>query len=184
LGKFSGIKSRLIFVCRKPKIGELFVSAKDTQPIALWFLFVVIFGGVIWPALGLLVLGFMIFFLVLAYFRGRYWCANLCPRGAFLDLWLSKISAGKPLNNFLTRPKTRWLIFVLFMAFFAWQIIAAPKNPVGIGFVFVRMCLITTLIAIFIGLPWKARAWCAVCPMGTLQGKISTLRRKYGGKKS
>jgi ferredoxin-type protein NapH len=72
----------------------------------------------------------------------------------------------------------RWVFFSAFLVFFITQLVLAPKTVFAIGFVFVRMCLVTTLIAIFAGIPLKARTWCAVCPMGTLQTKIGSLRKK------
>jgi len=52
---------------------------------------------------------------------------------------------------------------------------------IAIGSVFVMMCLLTTVIAVILGLFSKERAWCAMCPMGKLQeeiGKIGNSRKK------
>ncbi|MDD5430058.1 MAG: 4Fe-4S binding protein [Candidatus Omnitrophica bacterium] len=64
------------------------------------------------------------------------------------------------------------------MAVFIIQFIKADKNIYTIGFVFVRMCLVTTLIAIVTGVPFISRAWCVICPMGTLQAKINSFNKK------
>lgn len=64
------------------------------------------------------------------------------------------------------------------MAFFIFQLAIAPKSIIAIGFVFVKMCLITTIIAVLLGLPFKERTWCAICPMGILQTKIGFFRKK------
>jgi polyferredoxin len=45
-----------------------------------------------------------------------------------------------------------------------------------IGMVFVTMCLVTTAIAVFLGIYLSPRTWCSFCPMGTAQ-------RLIGGKK-
>jgi polyferredoxin len=55
---------------------------------------------------------------------------------------------------------------------------AEEKDLYHFGFIFVRMCLITTLIAIFLGISFRERAWCVICPMGFLQSKIASLKRK------
>lgn len=141
---------------------------KISQLIMLWFLPLIIIGGLFFPLLGYIVFFMMLSFLILSYFRGRFWCSHLCPRGSFLDLVLSKFSLKNKLPNFLTSKKFRWGFFWFFMVFFIFQLIIVPKTIPAIGFVFVRMCLITTIIAVVLGIPLKERAWCAFCPMGTL----------------
>lgn len=147
------------------------------QSIMLWFLPIIVIGGLFLPILGYLVFLMMLFFLTLSYFKGRFWCSHLCPRGAFLDLVLSKFSLQNKLPKIFFNNKFKWFIFVIFMAFFILQFVLSQKNLFAIGFVFVRMCLITTIIAIILGIPFKERSWCVICPMGLLQGKIGSLRK-------
>ncbi|MCF7908479.1 MAG: 4Fe-4S binding protein [Candidatus Omnitrophica bacterium] len=153
-------------------------KVKLSQLIMVWFLPLIIVGGLFFPLLGYLVLLMMIFLLSLSYFKGRFWCSHLCPRGAFLDLALSRVSRKAQLPRIFASQKFRWGVFAIFMIFFASQLFVVERNVYSLGFVFVRMCLVTTLIAIFIGIPFQARTWCAVCPMGTLQTKIRLLNRR------
>lgn len=159
------------------------MNKKISQGIMIWFLPVIVIGGLFWPLLGYIVFFFMLFFLILSYFKGRYWCSHLCPRGAFLDLALDKFSLKKSVPKIFLSNKFRWEIFAIFMSFFILQFILAEKNIFSFGFVFVRMCLVTTLIAIFLGIPTKARAWCVICPMGTLQTKVHSINKRYLSKK-
>lgn len=154
------------------------MNRKISQSIMVWFLPLIIIGGIFWPLLGYLVFFMMVFFIILSYFKGRYWCSHLCPRGSFLDLTLSRFSLKRKMPGLFSNKKFKWTLFAAFMAFFIFQFIVAEKNIYSIGFVFVRMCLITTLIAIVLGVSTKERAWCAVCPMGLLQAKIGSLRKK------
>jgi polyferredoxin len=151
---------------------------KITQLIMVWFLPLIIIGGFFVPVLGYLVFFMMVFFLTLSYFKDRFWCAYLCPRGAFLDLVLSKFTLKRKIPKIFLRPKIKWIFFIFFIAFFIWQLVITPKDLYAIGFVFVRMCLITTIIAILLGIPLRERAWCVICPMGTLQAKISTFKQR------
>ena len=148
---------------------------KKTQLIMIWFLPVIVIGGLFNAWLGYLVVAMMAFFLALSFFTGRYWCWNLCPRGAFLDIVISKISANKPLPIIFTRQQFRWLVFILLMAFVIFRIIRTGGNLFMIGSVFVGMCVFTTVISIILGVLTKHRGWCAICPMGFLQEKISKL---------
>jgi ferredoxin-type protein NapH len=150
---------------------------KKTQTIAIWLLPVILIGGMIWPLLGYLVAGMMVFFIILSYFRGRYWCWNLCPRGAFLDIVLARVSAKKKIPKPLTSKNFRWPVLALVICIFLMQLILMPKTFPAIGSLFVRMCLATTLISILVGIPIHHRTWCAFCPMGTLQEEVGKLRK-------
>lgn len=154
----------------------------SSQSLMLWFLPIIVIGGLFIPFLGYLVFFMMLFFLPLSYFKGRFWCSHLCPRGAFLDLVLSKFSLRKNIPKIFLTQKFKWLFFTIFMAFFISQLVISPKNIGAIGFVFVKMCIITTIIAVILGVPLRERAWCAICPMGTLQSKIGKFRQKSEAK--
>ena len=156
---------------------------KLLQSIMVWFLPLIIIGGLFFPILGYIVLFMMIFFITLSYFKGRFWCSHLCPRGAFLDLVLSKWSLKKKLPRIFTDRRFKWAVFGIFMIIFVLQFLLDLKDIFSLGFVFVRMCLITTLIAIFLGLPLRERVWCAICPMGTLQTSINLLRKRLERKR-
>lgn len=142
---------------------------KKTQVIMIWFLPLIVFGGLFYPLLGYLVVAMMAILLVLAFSKGRYWCWNLCPRGAFLDIVLSKVSMNKPLPRSFVKQWFRWLVFVLFMGFLIFRIVRTGGNLIAIGSVFVAMCILTTIISIILGMITKHRGWCMICPMGTLQ---------------
>ena len=156
------------------------LTKKITQGVMIWFLPLIVIGGLFWPLLGYLALAMIISLLILSYFHGRFWCAHLCPRGAFLDIVISCFSIKKKMPRLVSNPLFRWGMFVIFICFFVWQLAIAEKTLNAVGFVFVRMCLITTIIAVISGIPIHQRIWCMFCPMGTLQNKISTLRKQGG----
>ncbi|MDD4909551.1 MAG: 4Fe-4S binding protein [Candidatus Omnitrophica bacterium] len=146
---------------------------KKSQLIMVWLLPLIVIGGLFFPLLGYLVVAMMAFLVVMAFFRGRYWCWNLCPRGAFLDIVISKASLKRPVPGVFAKEWFRWLVFALFMAFLTWRILSAGGNIIAVGAVFVSMCLITTVISMVLGVATRHRSWCAICPMGTLQGRIA-----------
>ncbi len=153
---------------------------KTTQILMVWFLPLIVIGGLFYPLLGYVVVSLIAILLSMSIFRGRYWCWNLCPRGAFLDIVLSKVSLKRPLPRSFARPWFRWMVFFLLMIFLAFRIIRTGGNWIAIGSVFVGMCVLTTAIAIILGVATKHRGWCAICPMGTLQDKISRSVNKKG----
>lgn len=150
---------------------------KKIQAAMVWFLPLIAIGGLFYPLLGYLVIGMMAFFLILAFFANRYWCWNLCPRGAFLDIVISKLSANRPLPKIFVMHWFRRLVFILFMGFVVYRVIGAGGNLLMIGAVFVSMCIITTVISIILGVLTKHRGWCAICPMGFLQEKINKINK-------
>jgi ferredoxin-type protein NapH len=150
---------------------------KKTQKVMVWFLPLIVIGGLFYPLLGYLVVAMMAIFLTLSFFKGRYWCWNLCPRGAFLDGVLSKVSANKSLPRVFVRPWFRWFVFVLLISFLAIRIGGTGGNLIAVGAVFVGMCVLTTVISVILGVITKHRGWCVICPMGTLQDKISKISR-------
>ncbi|NQT94845.1 MAG: 4Fe-4S binding protein [Candidatus Omnitrophica bacterium] len=147
--------------------------AKKSQYLTVWLLPLIIIGGIFYPLLGYLVAAMMAFFLTLSFFKVRYWCWNLCPRGAFLDILLPRVGLKIPIPTLFTRSWFRWLVFVVFISIFAYRIIITGGNPMLIGKVFVSMCLITTVISVILAIGTRHRGWCAICPMGTLQEGIS-----------
>lgn len=149
---------------------------KKTQSIMIWFLPLIVIGGLFVPVLGYLVVAMMAFFLTLSFFKARYWCWHLCPRGAFLDIAVSKVSRKRPAPRVFSKQWFRWLIFLIFISFLAFRIIRSGGDVIVIGSVFVGMCLLTTIISIILGVATRHRSWCAICPMGTLQEKIGRMR--------
>ncbi|MBI5345884.1 MAG: 4Fe-4S binding protein [Chlamydiae bacterium] len=148
---------------------------KKTQKFTIWLLPLVVLGGLFYPILGYLVIGMMVFLLILSLFKGRYWCWYLCPRGSFLDILLSKISKNKSVPAIFSNKRFRWTIFSLFMAFVVFRVVQTGGNLIAIGWVFVSMCILTTIISIVLGVATKHRCWCMICPMGTLQDKLSKM---------
>jgi len=150
----------------------------------VWFLPVIVIGGLFYPLLGYLVVAMMAVFLTLSIFKGRYWCWHLCPRGAFLDMVLSRLSVNRQPPGIFSKAWFRWLIFVLFMGFLIFRVYHAGDSPIAIGAVFVLMCVLTTLFSIVLGIATKHRSWCMICPMGTLQEKISQISRPKAKEKT
>jgi len=152
---------------------------KKTQWITVWLLPLIIIGGFFNPLLGYLVVAMMAFLIVLSFSKGRYWCWNLCPRGAFLDSVVAKLSPQEPTPKIFLKQWFRWLVFVLFMSFLVIRIVGTGGNFLAIGAVFIVMCTVTTVIAMVLGVTTKHRSWCVICPMGTLQDALHQRKNPY-----
>lgn len=140
---------------------------------------IVSIGGLWYPALGYFMLLVFAAIFLISPFRGRWFCGNLCPRGSFVDFWVSKISRKKKIPATLRSLWIRLPIFFLLMGFMGYRIsgtIGGLNTFEKIGMVFVIMCLVTTAVATLLGSYLSPRAWCSFCPMGTAQ-------RLLGGKR-
>ncbi|MDD4938870.1 MAG: 4Fe-4S binding protein [Candidatus Omnitrophica bacterium] len=149
---------------------------KKAQKITIWLLPLIVIGGLFYPILGYLVLAMMAVLLVMSIFKGRHWCWNLCPRGAFLDIVMPRASLNKPVPKLFARQWFRWSVFFAFMIFLVFRLSRSGGSFAAVGAVFVGMCIITTVISVILGAATKHRAWCAICPMGTLQEKAGKVR--------
>ena len=143
----------------------------------VWLLPLIVIAGLFFPLLGYLVILMMAFLLVLSFSSGRLWCRQFCPRGAFLDIILSRFSLNRPIPTLFTRQWFRWTVLMMMFIFLSYRLVCCARSPLAIGAIFVMMCLVTTLIAIVLGIFTKHRCWCSICPMGTLQEKINKLNK-------
>ncbi len=113
-------------------------------------------------------------------FKGRFWCGNLCPRGSFYDRVVSKFSNKKKVPKFLKSNIFRTFMVIFMLSMFAIGIYQNRGNLSGIGMVFYRMIVITSMIGIVLALFYNHRTWCHFCPMGTIASVIS---KKSKGRK-
>jgi len=142
-----------------------------------WTLLIVFLSvGLFYPAIGVGALICMLAPVVVSFFKGRRWCANYCPRGSFNDIILSKISRKIKIPNLLKKQWFKFGFLTILMGGFFLQIYLAWGSFASVGSVFVRMVLITTLLAIILGAVFSQRTWCAICPMGTLASYTSRIK--------
>jgi len=138
--------------------------------------------GIIYPKIGIVALICMLAPIIVAFFKGRMWCGSFCPRGSFNDIILAKLSYKKAVPKFMKSVWFRNIFLILLMSAFVVQLVFAWGNALAVGQVFVRMIIITTLMAIILGISFNQRTWCMVCPMGTVAhyvANIEVLKRRF-----
>ena len=124
--------------------------------------------GLFFPAIGVIALLCMMAPVFVAFYKGRRWCGVYCPRGSFNDVILSKITARRQIPALFKKSGFKLFFLIFLMGAFAAQLFLAWGNNVSTGMVFVRMVIITTLLALILGTIFKQRTWCLICPMGTM----------------
>ncbi len=146
---------------------------KGSQLTMALLLPMVIIGGYFCPKLGFTVVGLITLFLILSSQRGRFYCGWLCPMGAFHERFLSKVSLHRPVPLFFKSSWFRWLVFVVMMGFMMSRLWVAWGDLKAVGSVFRTMWIVSMTLAIGLGVYFRARAWCIICPMGAMQGVVS-----------
>lgn len=157
---------------KKGKIEEV-CCRKLSQLLMALLLPIVVVGGYFCPRLGFIVLGLITLFMILASQRGRFYCGWLCPMGAFHERILSLVSLKRPIPAVLKSSWFRWALFVVMMGLMTFRLVQAHGDVLATGSVFRFMWIVSTSTAIGLGLYFKPRTWCVVCPMGLLQGVSS-----------
>ena len=115
--------------------------------------------------------------IIVSVFKGRFWCGNFCPRGSFYDNVVFKFSNNKKVSQFLKSRLFRTIVVVIMMTMFALGVNKNWGDLYGIGLVFYRMIVITTIVGIILSLFYNQRTWCHFCPMGTFASVISKFRK-------
>lgn len=151
---------------------------------------VIAFGGLFYPKLGLLLIPIMITLITLGFFKGKYWCGNLCPHGSLFDSLLFKYSFNKKMPPLLTSTTFKVLFFLFYMSMFTSRLIHVFQTWGTmvfwdkLGFVFTVNYLIPTTVGTFLALFIAPRTWCSFCPMGTMEQLSYKLGKLLGLNKS
>jgi len=138
---------------------------------------VVIVAGWRWPLLGFFIPLCMLLGMGIALFRGRKWCDWYCPRGSFYDTLGRSISPEKEIPRMIKGMPLRIGVLAALMVVMAAQLVKRWPDPAGIGMFFVMLLTITTTLGILLALFLHQRAWCFLCPIGTLSHLIGRSRK-------
>ncbi|WP_051273300.1 4Fe-4S binding protein [Desulfotruncus alcoholivorax] len=135
-------------------------------------------GGWFFPVLGFLLFGCMAGAVGLSFFRGRNWCDWMCPRGAFLDLALGRLSRNIQIPKFFKNEFVRAFMVMFIFIVIGTQFYFSWGNIEAMGMALVRVLTITTVVAILLGWGIHPRTWCRICPMGTVAHWIARSKNK------
>jgi polyferredoxin len=150
-------------------------SRLGLQPTYKWLLALVVLAvlalGWRYPALGFVVPIAMATGMGGGFFRGRWVCGNLCPRGSLFDTWLGALPR-RPLPEWMGKPAVRWGVLAVLIGLMVAQLAVDPGDWRHWGVVFWRMCLLTTVAALVLAVSYAPRGWCGICPVGTVAGQV------------
>ncbi|WP_296863575.1 4Fe-4S binding protein [Thermosyntropha sp.] len=158
------------------------------------FILLVAVGGLWIPKFGLLMIPIMFSLMILGMLKGKYWCGNICPHGSLFDGIIMPVSRNIKLPAFLRSKITLVLMFTWFMYMLGSRLAKVISiwgtTPFidKLGYIFVVNYLVVTILGTILAILVSPRAWCRICPMGTMQilfyklGKLLKLNTKFDEK--
>lgn len=142
--------------------------------------------GQFYPKLGLIVIFIMLGLTLTAFFKGRYWCGNICPHGSLFDRIFLPISANKRIPDFLKSRTTIGLVFIFFLFNFGRKALGIFSSWGDydsldkLGLLFSTTYLMVFIVGGLLATLINPRSWCQICPMGTMQKASHKLGTKLG----
>jgi ferredoxin-type protein NapH len=153
-------------------VSPIVIQRRRIQWLLMPIVIITIGLGWKYPILGFSVPVVMVTGVIVGFWKGRYVCGNLCPRGSFFDRLIARISFDKKIPAALRQMPLRWTLFAAMMGFMVFRISQNPSDWRHWGKTFWMMCVITTAIGVVLGIVLHPRMWCAFCPIGTMQNAL------------
>lgn len=107
--------------------------------------------------------------------RGKIHCSHYCPRGSLLGNFLKNISLENNLPKFLRGRLAKNVVLGLMITMFTISLTHALSGGFDIrriGFAVFRLMTVSLSLGVVMGIIFKPRSWCQVCPMGHATGLI------------
>ncbi|WP_066507098.1 4Fe-4S ferredoxin [Abyssisolibacter fermentans] len=98
--------------------------------------------------------------------RGKIHCSHYCPRGSFLGKFLQKISLNNNMPSWMRSKAAKNSLLVLMITMFTISMIHSYGSFSKIAFSLFRFMGVSFIVGILMGVIFKPRSWCIVCPMG------------------
>jgi ferredoxin len=112
--------------------------------------------------------------------RGRFYCNHLCPRGGLLDGYVRLFSRGRRTPDWLRHPLTRAGVAAVAFGLLGTGLYAAVRRGGSLGVPFLTMLGVSTTVAVGLGVVYHQRAWCQICPAGTLSHAVHRIAEALG----
>ncbi len=104
--------------------------------------------------------------------RGKIHCSHYCPRGSLLGNFLKNMSLGNNLPPYIKQKNIKNILLGFMLAMFSISLVRAGLNLDRIALAVFRMMMSSLAIGIIMGIVYKPRSWCQICPMGYATGLL------------
>jgi hypothetical protein len=113
--------------------------------------------------------------------EGKIHCSKYCPRGSFLGRFLTKLSLQRPLPKYMRTKKAKNILLTIMLTVFSFSMIHTGFEFHKMAFALFRFMGMSFIIGIMMGVLFKPRSWCQVCPMGHGAALITELQNNSKG---
>ncbi|MBN2898708.1 MAG: 4Fe-4S ferredoxin [Clostridia bacterium] len=103
---------------------------------------------------------------------GKIHCQKYCPRGSLLGKFLEEISMKNNHPKFITTNQFKNFMLILMMSVFSFSMYHTGGQLNKIAFAMFRFMTVSMILGIIMGIIYKPRTWCIICPMGHASGLI------------
>ncbi|MCK8058829.1 MULTISPECIES: 4Fe-4S ferredoxin [unclassified Fusibacter] len=110
--------------------------------------------------------------------EGKVHCRKYCPRGSLLQRALEGISINGDMPKFMTTRHFKNILLGLMLTVFSVSMTHAAPDFTKMAFAMFRFMSLSLIIGILMGIFFKPRSWCVVCPMGHGAGLIDRELKK------
>lgn len=104
--------------------------------------------------------------------EGKIHCRSYCPRGSLLGRFLERISLNRQMPKYMTTKSFKNVLLLLMLLIFSIAMIHAAPSWERMAFSLFRFMVMSLLVGIVMGIFFKPRSWCVVCPMGYGAGLV------------
>lgn len=110
--------------------------------------------------------------------RGKIHCTKYCPRGSFLGQFLPYFTMNQTLPKWMNSKTFKHGLLIFMMTIFSISVYNAFPDITKVGSAIFRFILYSSIVSVLLGIFFKPRSWCQVCPMGHLSGMIKESQSK------
>ena len=153
------------------------MNRRFREILSVLFVAAVAVGGFFQPLVGFGVAAMLILALVMNFNKPRSFCSSACPRGTALGFALSQVSLRRPMPPFMRTDRVRRVLCAFMMICVIGSAFRLRSDMGGLGAFFWGLCIVSLSAGVLLGIIFKPRAWCAVCPMGTLQDTLAMKKK-------
>lgn len=110
--------------------------------------------------------------------HGKLHCSHYCPRGSIFGKSLQRFSLNRALPEWM---RTKWfknLLLFIMLGLFSFSMYHSGRDLKKISFGIFRLMTVSFIVGALLGIFFKPRSWCQVCPMGHGTGMIENLLKK------
>lgn len=115
--------------------------------------------------------------------RGKIHCSHYCPRGSFLGKFMEKVSMQNNLPNSMKSKKFKNMVLAFMILMLAISLVHSGGEIHKIAFALFRFMFASFVVGVLMGVFFKPRSWCQVCPMGHATALIADIKKEKDTKK-